>query len=82
MLRKSQRTSDTLIENMPIFQILLKTSLCIRGHCYSFEYGARCISNEIRLSLDKQTPMTKQEALPKGIGIAKFDPTKAFRNHN
>ena len=24
--------------------------------------------------------MTKQEALPKGVGIAKFDLTKTFRN--
>ena len=25
--------------------------------------------------------MTKQETLPKGVGVAKFDFTKTFRNH-
>ena len=36
--------------------------------------------NELRLLLDKQIPTTKQEMLPKGVGVAKFDLTKAFRN--
>ena len=31
------RTSDTLIWYLPIFQMLLKTSLCISYHWYSFE---------------------------------------------
>ena len=31
------RTSDTLIGYLPIFQMLPKTSLCIRGHWYPFE---------------------------------------------
>ena len=26
-------------------------------------------------------PTTKQETLPKGVGVAKFDFTKTFRNH-
>ena len=31
------RTSDTLIGYLPIFQMLLKTFLCISYHWYSFE---------------------------------------------
>ena len=30
--------------------------------------------------LDRQTPTTKQETLTKGVGVAKFDFTKTFRN--
>ena len=32
-----ERTSDTLIGYLPIFQMLPKTPLCIRYHWYSFE---------------------------------------------
>ena len=32
-----ERTSDTLIGYLPIFQMLPKTSLCIRDHWYPFE---------------------------------------------
>ena len=32
------------------------------------------------LLLDMQIPTTKQETLPKGVGVAKFDFTKTFRN--
>ena len=32
-----QRASDTLIGYLPIFQMLPKTSLCIRYHWYPFE---------------------------------------------
>ena len=35
-----QRTSDTLIEYLPIFQMLPKFSQCIRYRWYSFEYDA------------------------------------------
>ena len=33
------------------------------------------------LKLDRQTPKTKQETLPKGSGITKFYFTKTFRYH-
>ena len=36
-LINSGRTSDTLIGYLPIFQMLPKTSLCIRYHWYPFE---------------------------------------------
>ena len=36
--------------------------------------------NELRLQLDRQTPTTKQDPLPKGVGVEKFDFTKTFRN--
>ena len=36
----NQRTSDTLIGYLPIFQMLPKTSLCIRYHWYPFELDA------------------------------------------
>ena len=36
--------------------------------------------NKLRLLLDRQTPTTKRETLPKGVGVAKFDFTKTFRN--
>ena len=32
------------------------------------------------LQLDRQIPTAKQETLPKGVGVAKFDFTKTFRN--
>ena len=35
-----ERTSDTLIGYLPIFQMLPKTSLCTRYHWYSFEMDA------------------------------------------
>ena len=35
-----QRTSDTLIGYLPIFQMLPKFSQCIRYRWYSFEYDA------------------------------------------
>ena len=35
---KIERTSDTLIGYMPIFQMLPKTSLWIRYHWYTFEW--------------------------------------------
>ena len=34
---EGKRTSDTLIGYLPIFQMLSKTSLCIRYHWYPFE---------------------------------------------
>ena len=37
---KKLRTSDTLIGYLPIFQMLPKTSLYIRYHCYPFEKEA------------------------------------------
>ena len=37
---RDQRTSDTLIGYLPIFQMLPKFSLCIRYRWYSFEYDA------------------------------------------
>ena len=30
--------------------------------------------------MDRQTPTTKQETLPKGVGVAKLDFAKTFRN--
>ena len=30
--------------------------------------------------MDRQTPTTKLETLPKGVGVAKFDFAKTFRN--
>ena len=30
--------------------------------------------------MDRQMPTTKKETLPKGVGVAKFDFTKTFRN--
>ena len=39
------------------------------------------IRNELRLWLDRQISTTKQETLPMGVGVAKVDFTKTFRNH-
>ena len=37
---EDERTSDTLIGYLPIFQMLPKFFLCIRYRWYSFEYDA------------------------------------------
>ena len=38
--------------------------------------------DRLQVRLDRSTPKTKQEMLPKGVGVAKFDLTKTFRNHS
>ena len=35
---------------------------------------------QIKVIIRQADPSTKQETLPKGVGVAKFDFTKTFRN--